>query len=133
MNIILFGSVTEGLRESSFFMDLPWVKAQFLSQLGFAPYPGTFNVEIREGDSLARWREAKKRTGIPIVPGREGFCAARCYPVTIQDKIQGAIVLPEVPGYPDSKLEIIAPRHIRAALGVQDEDRVKVEMIEQEE
>ncbi len=133
MNTVLFGSAVQGLEESNLFMDLAWVKAEFASKLGFIPFPGTFNLEIRDEDSLARWRKAKKNAGIAILPGEEGFCSARCYPVTIEDKIHGAIVLPEVPGYPDSKLEIIAPRHVRADLGLHDGDRVKVEIIGEEE
>jgi isopentenyl-diphosphate delta-isomerase len=67
--------------------------------------------------------------GIEIVPEEKGFCKARCYPVVVAEKIEGAVVVPEVSGYPDSKMEIIAPCNIRETLGVTDGDMVKVGIV----
>jgi len=100
--IIIFGKAVKGLEESNSFMEVPWVKEQFVSKLGFTPYPGTFNLEIEDGESLMRWQEAKESEGIEMRPQENGFCSARCYRVVVADKIEGAIVVPEVSGYPDS-------------------------------
>ena len=127
--IVIFGKTVKGLEESNSFMEVPWVKEQFVSKLGFTPYPGTFNLEIEDGDSLMRWREAKKRKGIEIMPQENGFCGARCYPVIVADNIEGTIVVPEILEYPDSKIEIIAPHNIRGELGLTDGDLVKVEVV----
>ena len=127
--IVIFGKAVKGLEESNSFMEVPWVKEQFVLKLGFTPYPGTFNLEIEDGESLIRWQEAKKREGIEIVPKENGFCNARCHRVVVADKIEGAIVVPEVSGYPDSKLEIIAPDPIRSELALTDGDLVKVEIV----
>lgn len=126
---VIFGKAIKGLKESNSFMEVPWVKEQFVSKLGFTPYPGTFNLEIEDGDSLMRWRDAKKREGIGIMPQENGFCSARCYRVVVADKIEGAIVVPEVSEYPDSKIEIIAPISIRGELALTDGDLVKVEVV----
>jgi riboflavin kinase len=131
--IVIFGRAVKGLKESNLFMEVLWVKEQFVSKLGFAPYPGTFNLEIVDGESLMRWQREKKREGIEIRPQENGFCSARCYRVLVADNIEGAIVVPEVSGYPDSKLEIIAPRNIRGELALTDGDLVKVEIIVERE
>ena len=127
--IVIFGKAVKGLEQSNSFMEVPWVKEQFVSKLGFVPYPGTFNLEIEDGESLIRWQEAKRKEGINIVSQENGFCNARCYRVIVADKIEGAIVVPEVSGYADSKLEIIAPSLIRDTLAVADGDLVKVEVV----
>ena len=131
--IIIFGKAVKGLEESNSFMEVPWVKEQFVSKLGFTPYPGTFNLEIEDGESLMRWQEAKESEGIEMRPQENGFCSARCYRVVVADKIEGAIVVPEVSGYPDSKLEIIAPYLIRSELALTDGDLVKVEIVVERE
>lgn len=127
--IIIFGTAVQGSRESNSYMKIPWVKEQFISKLGFTPYPGTFNLEIKDRSSLKRWQEIKKREGIKIMPQESGFCSASSYSVLVADKIEGAVVVPEVPGYPDSKVEIIAPCNIRDELGVTDGDLVKVGIV----
>jgi CTP-dependent riboflavin kinase len=66
--IVIFGLSVQGLRESSSFTEISWVKEKFTSKLGFTPYPGTFNLEIKDGDSLKRWRELKRMEGIEIEP-----------------------------------------------------------------
>lgn len=110
-------------------MEIAWVKEQFISKLRITPYPGTFNLEIKDGSSLKRWQEVKGMEGIEIESQESGFCSAPCYPVIVADRIEGAVVVPDVSGYPDSKVEIIAPCNIRDALGVTDGDLVKVGIV----
>ena len=74
--------------------------------MGFSPYPGTFNIEIKDEDSLKSWNEVKRKEGIEIIPYESGFCTARCYRVIVGERIEGVVVIPDVLGYPDSKMEI---------------------------
>jgi len=127
--IIIYGKAVKGLRESSSFTEIPWVRGQFISKLGFTPYPGTFNLEVKEETSLKKLKKVKEGRGIEILPMESGFCSARCYHVLVGDKIEGVMVIPEVTGYPDSKLEIIAPCNIKDELEISDGDLVKVEII----
>jgi CTP-dependent riboflavin kinase len=55
-------------------------------------------------------------------------CDARCYPVRLADRIDAAIVLPEVDGYPPVQVEIIAAANLRATLGVADGDEIELEV-----
>ena len=49
-------------------------------------------------------------------------CNARCYPVRIADRLPGAIIFPEVPGYPDAQVEIVAAVSLRVTLSLRDGD-----------
>jgi riboflavin kinase len=52
-----------------------------------------------------------------------------CYPVLIAGKVKGAIVFPLVEGYPENKMELIAPCHIRETLSLDAGDVVEVEIL----
>ncbi len=126
-NIVLHGVVARGIGESACFTEIPWVKRQFKQKLGIDAYPGTFNIAIVEEDldKLARLREAK---GTEISPEDEKFCAGEGFPVLVNRRIKGAVIIPRVADYPTSKLEIISAERIKGALSLQDGDPVEVEV-----
>ena len=128
-SIVIKGKIREGLKESSFFTHLPWVREQFISKLGIDPYPGTLNLEIIDAQDLEKLKAIKKRKGVEIVPPEPGFCSAKCFHVLVCEKIKGALILPQVPQYPESKIEIISSEKIRDALSLKVGDLVRVEIL----
>jgi len=42
------GEIISGKGEGSRFVQLPWVREQIVNKIGFAPYPGTFNIKISD-------------------------------------------------------------------------------------
>ena len=123
----LEGIVSSGLGEGVRLTQLDWVLDQFRNKLGFTPFPGTFNLRV-EGPEWEGFRlMSDSYTGIAIVPPA-GFCAARCYRARIGDRITGAVVVPEVEGYPGDKVEIVAPVSVRKSLGLHDGDAVRLHM-----
>ena len=128
-SIVIKGRITEGLKESRFFTCLPWVREQFQAKLGIDPYPGTLNLDIIDAVDAAKLKEVKKRKGIEIIPAEPGFCPAKCFHVLVSGKVKGALVIPEVPGYPESKLEIISSDRIRDVLSLKVGDLVSVTIL----
>lgn len=122
-HVALKGRVVSGLGEGSAFTELGWARDAFREQLGFEPWPGTFNIELDD----RRWAEAlgEAGSGIEISPP-EGFCAARCYRAVLGGALSGAVVVPEVEGYPLNKIEFLAPVGVREELGLSDGDRVEI-------
>jgi CTP-dependent riboflavin kinase len=124
----LVGQACSGLGEGAGFTALDWVRRECLQKLGFDPYPGTFN--LRMGGT--GWDEARciidGDPGIPITPA-PGFCAAKCFRVVIGGRITGAVVFPEVAGYPADKFEVIAAVPVRQALGLADGDEVAISLV----
>ncbi|MFC2068217.1 DUF120 domain-containing protein [Chloroflexota bacterium] len=123
------GKVTEGLKESSSFTELPWVREQFITKLDITPYPGTLNLEIIDTGDLEKLEEIKRRTGINIVPAVPGLCSAKCFPVMVYEKVKGALIIPQVPDYPQSKMELISSNRIRDILSLNVGDVVEVKVI----
>jgi CTP-dependent riboflavin kinase len=113
------GRVVRGTGLAAGFTELPWVREQIRRRLGFAPHPGTLNVRLGSPDALEAWQHLKAQSGIPLEP-EPGSCAARCYPVLVDGRIEAAIVLPLVTGYPANVVELLAPVRLRDALDLAD-------------
>ena len=127
-SIAIKGRLTEGLKESSLFTNLPWVREQFITKLGIDPYPGTLNLDISDSEDIEKLKEIKQRKGIEIIPQQEGFCSAKSFHVLVGGKIKGAIIVPQVPDYPESKLEIISSDKITDVLSLKSGDVVQIEI-----
>jgi riboflavin kinase len=128
-SIVVKGRVIEGLKKSSFFTRLPWAREQFMSKLGIDPYPGTLNLEIVNAQDLETLKRIDKQRGVEIIPGEPGFCSGRCYRVLVCGRVKGALVVPQLPEYPESKLEIISSDRIRDVLSLEVGDIVEVEIL----
>lgn len=133
--MILRGRVVSGQKEGADFTQLDWVRTQFKNRLGIDPYPGTLNLRLDEPAELEKWRQVKARGGVVIEPATPQFCQARGFPVLVQrddtppeSGQRAAIILPDVPGYPDAQVELIAPVHLRKSLELEDGDIVYVEV-----
>lgn len=126
--LLLEGEACTGMGEGAGFTRLEWVRREFLAKLGFEPYPGTFNMHMSGPD----WEEARRvmarEAGIVIMP-EPGFCAAKCFHVVVAGRITGAVVFPEIAGYPPDKFEVISAVPMRQTLGVSDGDRIAVSIV----
>lgn len=127
-NAVIKGTLVEGLKESELFMGIPWVREQFMEKLGIDPYPGTLNLEIKDPQDIDTLKKVKTCEGIEILPMDPGFCSAKCFHVLICGRVKGAIVIPLVDDYPESKLEIIAEERLKDLLSLQVGDTVPIEI-----
>ena len=126
----LIGRVASGRGEGQRFTQLDWAREQFTEKLGIDPSPGTLNLIVDEPEFAEIWNRLKSTPGVRIENPNDGprDCNARCYPVSVDGQIDAAIVLPEVPGYSAVKVEVIAAVGIRSALGVEDGNRLSLEI-----
>ena len=120
------GRVASGVGQGRHFTRLPWALEQFVGRLGIDPWPGTFNIVV---DDPTRCPYGCGSSGLPGFAWKTPNdgphdCDARCYPVRVDGRIDGAIVYPEVEDYPPAQVEIVAEVDLREALGVEDGDSV---------
>ena len=87
-------------------------------------------MRLLDAESQARWAALGQQPGVEIEPQAPGACVARCYPVLVNERVRGAIVLPHVPAYPVDQVEIVAAEHVRAALNLRDGDEVRLRVLE---
>ena len=122
----LIGRLATGIGIGTTFTQLDWAKDQFRERVGVDPFPGTVNVIIDDPDSMPVWVRLQQTTGIHMDNPNDGphDCDAKCWKVSINDKIDGAIVFPLVDGYPPVQVEVIAAVAVRDAFGIEDGDTV---------
>ena len=124
--VTLLGRVASGKGEGALFTRLDWARAAFVERLGIDPFPGTLNLVPEDA---AAWSAVRATSGVRIVAPDQAFCDARGWRVRVAGRIDGAIIVPEVPSYPEHKIEIIAAVGLRAALGLADGDTLALEVL----
>ena len=124
------GQVVSGEGRGRHFTRLDWARRQFVDKLEIDPYPGTVNLIVEDAESRAVWDRLKDQPGVRIDNPNRGpqDCNGRCYRVSIEGQVDGAIVLPEVVGYAADQVEIIAAMGIRDALDINDGDSLVLEI-----
>lgn len=115
--IELTGTVFSGDGDGKKFMELPWVKRQITEKLGFTPYPGTLNLKLTK--ETAKHRKLLEKASAEKVLPAEGYCDGLLFKAFI-GIVQCAIIIPQVAGYPNDLLEVIAPVYLRQALQLED-------------
>jgi riboflavin kinase len=121
--IVFLGTVFSGTGQGKKFIDLPWVKCQIEEKLGFTPYSGTLNLRLTK-ESIENKKRLETAEGFVVEP-QAGYCRGVMFRAKI-DSVQGAIVIPKAPNYPNSVLEIIAPVYLRKHLNLTDGNQVTV-------
>ena len=101
-----------------------------MERLGIDPFPGTLNLVVEDVDSIDAWHRLESTPGVRIENPNDApnDCDGRCYPVTIEGRIDAAIALPEVAGYSPVQIELIAAVCLRDALEVADGDSLWLEI-----
>jgi len=132
----LTGIIFSDLGRAASFMALDWVQEALKQRLGFAPFPATLNLRPRAAEDTRLWDALRQESEGISLPTADGHCSARLYRVVIQgpegrpnDKVRGAVLVPEVSGYPQDKIEIVAPVRLKDVLGVQDGDSLTLEFV----
>ena len=122
------GKIVSGAKQGAFFIQLGWVQEQCLEKLGFAPWPGTLNLEISM-NRVALIDELKVKRGLELVSPDANFCSGHVFPVSIEG-VPAAVVLPaeDVRVHEKNIIEIIAPQFLKETLGVKDGDQVTLEI-----
>ncbi|ELY95595.1 MULTISPECIES: DUF120 domain-containing protein [Natrialba] len=129
----LEGTVTSGMGEGRHYISLPGYNRQFEDRLGYEPFPGTLNVDLRD-DSVRR-RSALSSLEPVHIDGWEDddrtYGPAVCYSATIETadgrRYETAhTIAPERTHHDEDQLEVIAPDKLREELELEDADRVTV-------
>jgi len=120
------GKVVSGLGEGRYYTEQNGYVDQFKEKLGFTPYPGTLNVEIKyvERNKL---RLLKNYNAIIINEFKTNdrtFGSVGCFRAEING-IEGAIVLPFRSHY-SNILEFISSYSLREKLDLKDGDEIKI-------
>ena len=131
-SITLEGVVFTGLGEGAYYISKERYTKQFIEKLGFEPYPGTLNLKLTTDYDVKTRSELEAYPAIEIEGFRSEdrtFGSVKCYPVTIENRVKGALILALRSHYDTSVVEVIAPVFLRKHLNLKDGHKVKVEVL----
>ena len=124
--IRFIGRVVSGMGEGRYYTEQTGYVDQFKEKLGFVPFPGTLNVEIKHIEKN-KLRLLKNYSGIQIdefETRSRTFGGARCFRAAINNT-DGAIVLPLRSHY-SNVLEFISSHFLRERLNLKDGDKLDI-------
>lgn len=128
-HLTIKGRVFTGFSEGSYYITRNGYWKQFVSKLGFKPYPGTLNLKLLNQESLDVRREMENLSGIEIEgfsDGERTYGPLKCFPATINGKVKGAVLLIQRTHYNSSVVEVISPVYLRRKLKIKDGDVVNL-------
>ncbi|MEE8132563.1 MAG: DUF120 domain-containing protein [Nitrososphaerales archaeon] len=123
------GIAISGMGEGAYYMSQAGYKKQFMKKLGFVPYPGTLNIKLSEHVYVNAKRELDKYPATFIDgfnDSKRTYGWVKCYPASINNKVDGALLILERTHHDDSVIEVIAPIKIKDSVNINDGDKVNV-------
>ena len=126
--LVFEGIVFSGMSQGSYYVSQPFYRGQLREKLGFDPFLGTLNLRMGEG-YLEQRRVLEGWPAIRIEGFRSedrAFGGGRCYPLLVNDEVEGALVVADRTAYDLSVMEVIAPVNLRERLGLEDGDTVRL-------
>ncbi len=122
------GHVTSGSGEGSYYLSQSQYHTQLTAKLGFSPFKGTLNLEIRDNQSLKNKEKFLLAPPITIngfTTSKRTFGQLLCYRCTI-NKMPVAIIIPQRTHHNKKIVEIIAKDNLRKTLNLKDNDKLEV-------
>lgn len=121
--LIFKGRVFSGLGEGAYYMSQPGYKRQFLTILGYYPYPGTLNIKLSDPFMVSQNKILRLMRGLQIKgfkDRRRTFGSVKIYPAIILDSVEGAVLYAERSIYGPDVIELISKHNLRRKLGLKD-------------
>ena len=122
-NTKLEGIVFTGEGNGKKYLALPWVKKQFEEKLGYSPFLGTLNLKLT-GESV-KHKEILLKVEPTVICPAEGYCVGLLFKASINGWAC-AVIVPQVKGYPENVMEVIAQVNLRETLKLKEGDTVAV-------
>jgi len=125
----LKGKVVSGLGEGKYYVGQEGYRRQFERKLGFAPYPGTLDIELdRESVRVREALQALPGIGIEgFRTSERTFGPVKCFEAKLRGRKVGA-ALPSRTHRPDV-VELVAPVNLRKKLKLSNGSAVKIEVM----
>jgi|TARA_B100001750_G_scaffold197415_1_gene170063 riboflavin kinase len=130
-SLSIVGTITSGMGEGAYYMSMKGYTKQFKSKLGYIPYPGTLNVQLKEKKFSEAISQLSNYEGVKInsfSDGKRTFGWVKCFKAKINNKIDCELILLERTHHDTTIVEFIAKTNIRKSLKVGNKSNVKIKI-----
>ena len=130
-SLSITGTITSGMGEGAYYMSMKGYTKQFKSKLGYIPYPGTLNVQLKEKKFSEAISQLSNYDGTKINPfsdGKRTFGWVKCFKSKINNKIDCELILLERTHHDTNIVEFIAKTNIRKSLKIGNKSNIKIKI-----
>ena len=130
-SLSISGTITSGMGEGAYYMSMKGYTKQFKSKLGYIPYPGTLNVQLKEKKFSEAISQLSNYDGTKINPfsdGKRTFGWVKCFKSKINNKIDCELILLERTHHDTTIVEFIAKTNIRKSLKIGNKSNIKIKI-----
>tara|TARA_B100001540_G_scaffold259459_1_gene237804 strand:+ start:1055 stop:1747 length:693 start_codon:yes stop_codon:yes gene_type:complete len=130
-SLTITGTITSGMGEGAYYMSMKGYTKQFKSKLGYIPFPGTLNVQLKEKKFSEAISQLSNYEGVKINPfsdGKRTYGWVKCFKSKINNKIDCELILLERTHHDTTIVEFISKSNIRKSLKIGNRSNVKVKI-----
>ena len=130
-SLSITGTITSGMGEGAYYMSMKGYTKQFKSKLGYIPYPGTLNVQLKEKKFSEAISQLSNYEGIKMNSfsyGKRTFGWVKCFRAKINNKIDCELILLESTHHDPTIVEFISKHNIRKSLKIGNKSNVKIKI-----
>ena len=130
-SLSIVGTIISGMGEGAYYMSMKGYTKQFKSKLGYVPYPGTLNVQLKDKKFSEAISQLSNYEGVKInsfSDGKRTFGWVKCFKSKINNKIDCELILLERTHYDTTIVEFIAKSNIRKSLKICNKSNTKIKI-----
>ena len=130
-SVDLKGTLVSGMGEGAYYMGLKGYTKQFISKIGYVPFPGTLNVRLDKKIHQESIKQFETLDGIKIKSfsdGKRTYGWVKCFPGKLNNSINCQLIVLERTHHDDSVIELISKVCLRKNSKFKDGSKVSIKI-----
>ena len=124
-SVVLKGKLKGGLERGGFFLSVPTYKKRIEKVVGFKPFEGTLNIEVKREKLSAFLEKLQEKRIEGFEDGKHVYGSVLLYRVSCLGE-KAAIIKPSKTEHPSNIVEVIGPVKFREKFGLKEGDTVEL-------
>jgi len=131
-SVDLKGTLVSGMGEGAYYMGLKGYTKQFISKIGYVPFPGTLNVRLDKKIHQESIKQFETLDGIKIKSfsdGKRTYGWVKCFPAKLNNSVNCQLIILERTHHDDSVIELISKTCLRKNAKLKDDSKVSIKIV----
>ena len=130
-SVDLKGTLVSGMGEGAYYMGLKGYTKQFISKIGYVPFPGTLNVRLDKKIHQESIKQFETLDGIKIQSfsdGKRTYGWVKCFHATLNDSIKCELIRLERTHHDNSVIELVSKDNLRKSARLKTGSKVTIKI-----
>ena len=131
-SVDLKGTLVSGMGEGAYYMGLKGYTKQFISKIGYVPFPGTLNVRLDKKIHQESIKQFETLDGVKIKSfsdGKRTYGWVKCFPAKLNNSVNCQLIILERTHHDDSVIELISKTCLRKNAKLKDGSKVSIKIV----